>query len=228
MSSFTDNEFGEIVVRKSKLSRNIRLSIAPNGTLRVSMPRFAPLFAAKRFVNSSRNEIRTMLTSSQNTYFVDGMHVGKSHSIHIRESTSLKVKIIQQIIDVAKPDSLNVAHNNVQAAIRECVIKALRKEAKAYLPKRLAYFADKYEYDYTRVQFSHASSRWGSCSSSGTISLNIALMKLSFELIDYVLLHELAHTIEMNHSEKFWEHLERTCPGYKDAKKALKHESPTI
>jgi len=228
MSSFIDNEFGEVVIRKSKLSRSVRLSIAPNGILRVSMPPFATLFAAKRLINSSRKEIRDMLQQSDRTSFTDGMHVGKSHSIHTRVASTLQIKHVQQIIDVALPADKHMEDRDVQAQLRTAVIKALRKEAKAYLPKRLAYFANKYEYSYEKVQFSHASSRWGSCSSSGTISLNIALMKLDFDIIDYVLLHELAHTVEMNHSDMFWELLANTFPQYKIIRKKLKQESPTI
>jgi len=88
--------------------------------------------------------------------------------------------------------------------------------------------ADEFGFSYERVRFSHASSRWGSCSSGGTVSLNITLMRLPDRLIDYVLIHELAHTKHMNHSAEFWAEVEKHDPGYKRHRKALKMFSPFV
>jgi predicted metal-dependent hydrolase len=87
---------------------------------------------------------------------------------------------------------------------RDAKKKLLTKKAKLYLPYRLDYFAKLYGYHYERVRFSHANTRWGSCSSNGTISLNIGLMQVPTPLQDYVLLHELAHLHHMDHSAAFW------------------------
>lgn len=228
MSSFQDNEFGEVTIRRSAKARSVKLSVAPNGTLRVSMPPYAPVFLAKRLVASSRNSIRSLLTPTESKLFTHGMQVGKSHSIHVGDGRKNGVRLRGQVIDVTLLNTGDLSSKSVQSDIKEVVIKALRKEAKSYLPKRLAFLADKYDFQYSNVRFSHASSRWGSCSSRGTISLNIALMTLPFELIDYVLLHELCHTVEMNHSKKFWELVENVSPDYKAYRATLKNHSPTI
>lgn len=133
----------------------------------------------------------------------------------------------QQIIASLSPDD-QLRDPHVVRIIRDAVIDALRLEAKSYLPKRLAFLASSGGFTYQKVRFSHASGRWGSCSSNGTISLNIALMKLPFELIDYVLIHELSHTVEMNHSSEFWSLVENADPQYKVHRRELKKQTPSI
>lgn len=111
---------------------------------------------------------------------------------------------------------------------RDAKKKLLTKKAKEYLPYRLEYFAKLYGYNYGRVRFSHASTRWGSCSSNGTISLNIGLMQVPEALRDYVLLHELAHLNHMDHSAEFWREVEEHDPQYKRHRKILKNYSPGV
>lgn len=227
MSSFHDEEFGEITVRRSAKSRAMKASIAPDGRLRISLPSYVPLVMAKRMVSSSRRELRKLLEAQPRLQFTSGMQIGKSHSLQQRSGSHFSVvKQGQQIIVTLASETIDAP--NVQAAIREVTLGALRKEAKHYLPKRLDYLARQHGFSYKSVRFSHASSRWGSCSSNGTISLNIALMMLSFELIDYVLLHELAHTKEMNHSSAFWKLVEMVDPLYKLHRRQLKTHTPNI
>lgn len=111
---------------------------------------------------------------------------------------------------------------------RDAKKKLLSKKAKEYLPYRLAYFANLYHYDYKKVRLSHANTRWGSCSSSGTISLNIGLMQIPSKLIDYVILHELAHLNHMDHSTAFWQEVAKHDPNYKIHRTKLKQFSPSV
>lgn len=226
-----DEEFGKITVRRSARATQIRVRVAPNGTLRASLPLYAPVFLLKRLLKSSRNELRTILTQAQpNEEYLDGMSIGKSHSLRITSTPSgaLKVSRHGQFIAITLPSSKNINDVDVARTIRDAIISALRLEAKSYLPKRLSYVSNKLGLTYEKVRFSHASGRWGSCSSNGTISLNIALMKLPFELIDYVIIHELSHTRHMNHSQEFWQLVESADPGYTIHRRALKLENPSI
>lgn len=231
MPTITDEEFGIITLRRSARASHVRIRVAPNGRLRASLPLYAPTFLVKRLIKSSREQLRALLAEHhETTVFIDGMQIGKSHTIIVRSSNTTKSSASlhgQQIIVLLSPKA-NITDISVQRAIRDAVIDALRIEAKSYLTKRLAYLAKQHDYSYQKVRFSHASGRWGSCSSNGTISLNIALMKLPFELIDYVLIHELSHTIHMNHSQEFWNTVEIGDPHYRDHRHNLKKETPSI
>ncbi len=229
MSMLHDDEFGDITVRRSVRSSSVRISVAPGGTLRASLPPYAPIFMLKRLVESSRAQLRKMLEQQAPAYELkDGQQVGKSHRLRVIRSSKRAIKRYQQQITIILGPGDELTDASVQKEAREAITSALRLEAKSYLPKRLRYLADALGYDYERVRFSHASGRWGSCSSTGTISLNIALMKLPHELIDYVLVHELSHTAQMNHSAKFWELVEKGDPSYKLHRSLLKKQSPSI
>lgn len=229
MPIIQDKEFGKITVRRSAKATQVRLRVAPDGTLRASMPMYAPLFLLKRLLKNSREELHQLIEQSNpKSEFKDGQQIGKSHTIIVRASSNFSVKVKGQHILVELPSNLTLQSPSVVRELRDGVIAALRVEAKSYLPKRLAYLANQLGFSYQRVRFSHASGRWGSCSSTGTISLNIALMKLPFEIIDYVLIHELAHTEQMNHSQDFWQLVSEGDPSYRQHRKLLKAEAPTI
>lgn len=231
MPTITDEEFGIITLRRSARASHVRIRVAPNGRLRASLPLYAPAFLVKRLIHSSREQLRALLAEHHETaIFTDGMQIGKSHTLIIRRQASTKASAArhgQQII-ASIPESMPIEGVAVQRIIRDTVIDALRIEAKSYLTKRLAFLAQSHGYSYQKIRFSHSSGRWGSCSSNGTISLNIALMKLPFELIDYVLIHELSHTVHMNHSEEFWATVEAGDPLYRDHRRLLKKETPSI
>jgi predicted metal-dependent hydrolase len=230
MPIIQDDEFGKITIRRSARATQVRLRVAPDGTLRASLPLYAPTFLVKRLIASSRGELRDMLSQSAPTEtYSDGMRIGKSHTLIVHQAVgSFQVNRRGQQIIVSLPAQATLEDPQIVRAIRDTVIAALRIEAKSYLPKRLSYLANSLGFSYKKVRFSHASGRWGSCTSEGTISLNIALMKLPFEQIDYVLVHELAHTRHMNHSPEFWALVAQGDPGFKENRRALKKQAPTI
>ncbi|MBO5787373.1 MAG: DUF45 domain-containing protein [Bacteroidaceae bacterium] len=100
-----------------------------------------------------------------------------------------------------------------QQALRQCIKAAMKHCAGLLLPARLKTLAMEHGFKYCRCTVRDVHSRWGSCTSTGNISLNMHLVILPDRLIDYVLLHELCHTVEMNHSDRFWALLDRcTAP----------------
>lgn len=102
--------------------------------------------------------------------------------------------------------------------------KWYRRAAQQYFCERVEYFATKHDFQYSKIRLSSAKKRWGSCSSSGTISLSWRLIMAPPEVIDYVIVHELAHLRHLDHSKNFWKLVESILPEYKVARQWLKKE----
>ncbi len=100
--------------------------------------------------------------------------------------------------------------------------KRYRTAAMEYIPKRVAFYADVMGVSYGRITIRDAKTRWGSCSSIGNLSFSWRLMLAPFSVLDYVVIHELCHRIQMNHSKDFWRLVEQYCPDYKMKRKWLK------
>ena len=94
-------------------------------------------------------------------------------------------------------------------------IKSTKKLAKKYLIERGEYWAKKYGKDVKKIKITSAKTRWGSCTSQWNINLTYRLMYTHSKAVDYVIIHELAHLKYMNHSKKFWNHVEEMMSDYK-------------
>jgi predicted metal-dependent hydrolase len=97
-----------------------------------------------------------------------------------------------------------------------------RRECNAWMPGRVRELADRHGFSHGRLTFRDNLTNWGSCSRDNNISLNIQLMRLPDDVIDYVILHELCHTVEKNHSPRFWSLVRAACPGFVEARRQLK------
>ena len=109
-----------------------------------------------------------------------------------------------------------------QAQARDMLKRWVLKRAQQVLPQRLAVLAQQHDFSYRSCTLKHVKSRWGSCSSKADIHLNVALMLVPQELLDYVLLHELCHTRQMNHSVLFWQEMLKVDGYYQLHRQQLK------
>lgn len=101
-------------------------------------------------------------------------------------------------------------------------INNLISTASDYIPTRVSYFAKIMDVSYNRISIRTQKTRWGSCSSKGNLNFNALLMLTTKDVIDYVVVHELSHRIEMNHSPRFWYIVENVLPNYHVQKEWLK------
>ena len=107
-------------------------------------------------------------------------------------------------------------------------IQALADQAVKIIPEKVRYFAGKIGVDYGRITIRNQKTRWGSCSGKGNLNFNCLLMLTPDEVQDYVVIHELCHRKEMNHSPKFWAEVAKFMPDYKQKRKWLKENGEGI
>lgn len=107
-------------------------------------------------------------------------------------------------------------------------IRKLAEDALRVIPRRAAYFAPLVGVRYGRITIRNQRTRWGSCSGKGNLNFNCLLMLAPPEVLDYVVVHELCHRKEMNHSPRFWAEVERVIPEYKTYEKWLKTEGSRL
>ncbi len=221
-----DDEFGRIrLIRNS--GRYLRLNIRTNGEIVISAPFATSLGKVEDFLGGNRSYLRQNLSRIMHRRdFADGDIIGRHHRLVIQPGVRPATTLNDQQLIVKVPDD----YTDIQTSqlVSRGVAKALKAEASHYLPKRLHALALRYGYKYNKVRLTFAKSRWGSCSTSGTISLNVSLMMLPEELSDYVLLHELTHTHHMNHSKAFWDELSEHLPEARELSRALRDYSPYI
>lgn len=218
---------GPVTIVRNERSRRFRLRVKPSGVPHVSMPAAASEAKAIEFVKSKtawiqeqQHKIKTGLT----VFKQDKPFQTKFHQLKIVKVEQHKVSNLvgNGLVQINIPEKYTPEHPDIQHFIRRVLVEVMRQEAKTYLPFRLNELALKHHFQYKKVFVKHVKSRWGSCSSENNINLNIHLMRLPDRLIDYVILHELSHTVEKNHGKGFWHLLEKVCPGSKALDKELK------
>ena len=111
------------------------------------------------------------------------------------------------------------------ASLTKDDITRLKKEAKMILPEKVKAFAEMMGLNYGRITITSAKTRFGSCSSKKNLSFSYLLMLYPNEAIDYVVVHELAHLVHMNHSPAFYKVIESVMPDYKERRKLLRHHN---
>ena len=207
---------GEIVFQKNARSRSLKITVRPFEGVKVTVPHAVSYDAAANFVSGKtkwiENSVKKIREVEKQTikFRPDIPFRTKYHEMHLyaHEKKTYNAYTKGHIFYFFYPDKLEVTHPEVQDNIKKGIYWLLRKEAKAYLPFRVAHLAEKHGFSYNNVSVKNQKSRWGSCSYKNNINLNIHLMRLPDHLIDYVILHELVHTVHKNHGKDFWKKLD--------------------
>jgi predicted metal-dependent hydrolase len=225
------NSVGEIQLKKTHRSRGMSLKIHPVKGICVSIPYYWTYKDAEVILKENRdwveNSIKKLsaLEKKTNPFTEKTDYKTKFHSVKILpwpgEDISYTLK--NQLLTIYFPSTRNILDRDIQEAIRFRIEETLRKEAKEYLPLRVESFASKMNFKYKKVTIKNMKSRWGSCSASNQINLSLHLLRIPEELCDYVILHELCHTVHKNHGKKFWDLLSSVCPQAKAKDKEMRN-----
>ena len=160
-------------------------------------------------------------------YNIDAPLYSLTVALHNKDCFALKEE--NGHITLLCPADTTFNNEKQQEWLRKVITESMRKRARQVLPARLAHLAATHGLHYNNVSIRDTHTRWGSCNSRGNISLCIYLVMLPCELIDYVLLHELCHTVEMNHSERFWKKLSSlTGKPAKQIREELRKHKPCL
>lgn len=173
----------------------------------------------------------TVIRSNRKTAAIQ---VNSDLSVTVRAPYSASEKDIEEIlkkkeawisrhIEKIKKTKERFEAEPTEKLTREKVI-ALAEEALKVIPERVEYFAKVIGVTYGKITVRNQKTRWGSCSSKGNLNFNCLLMLAPPEVLDYVVVHELCHRKQMNHSKAFWLEVEKVLPNYKEVRKWLKEE----
>ncbi len=222
-------DIGPVTLYKRKGNRSLRLSIGTHGEVRVSLPFWVSYGTAEDFVKGRAAWIADH-QPQRTPLLVHGQLIGKAHRLHFAPTAGERIttRLSLTEIRVHHPTTVSSDHQHVQAKALTASIRALRQEAEQLLPNRLRRLAKLHGFDFKSVGVKQLRSRWGSCSSTREITLNLFLMQLPWHLIDYVLLHELTHTKVMQHGPPFWHELERYLPTARDLRRELNSYQPVL
>jgi hypothetical protein len=227
--TFEIYDIGIVRVSKRSRTRSLRLTITPTGEVRVSIPQWSPYQSGVDFARSRTDWILSHVPEPEQP-LQSGHRIGKAHRLVFVTAAIDRPssRTAGTEIRVSRPLGMAPGHPAVQKVARRAGIRALRAQAEALLPKRLKQLAEQHGFGYNSVQVKQLKGRWGSCDAHQNIVLNLFLMQLPWELIDYVLIHELTHTKHLNHSADFWEEFMRHEPRAKALRKVIKTHHPIL
>ena len=220
----------EYRVLKTRRNRYVRLTVSGKNGVRISAPWGYPereLHAMIRekaaWILDRLNHFRALEMQQPRWRYADGERLliqGRWVPLRITlwERNAGRLRLDDGILDIRLPGD----KADDEAVVRDLFLRWLRRWAMRDLTHRVTLHAREMRLQHGRVTIRAQRSKWGSCSQHGNISLNMRLMLAPPDVADYVVIHELAHLRELNHSARFWRIVEQYCPGRKEHQRWLR------
>lgn len=216
-SRLSTSEF-EYLLFRSPRRRRLSVQITPAGEVVVRTPLHLPHETVELFLNKYASWIKQKLLGARQNpphCFNEGeefYYLGTPYRLLFGDSGSHSIKFDEAFIVAAE----------LSAKAEELLVNWMRRQALKHLEKRTPELAATHNLQYNRMSLNDAGTNWGSCSSKGCLRFNWRLIQCPPEVIDYIIVHELAHLQEMNHSPRYWALVARMYPDYEKHKNWLK------
>ena len=205
----TDIELGKIIIVPHKRAKNF-IARRKNEYIQLTVP----YGVTRNRILSTIEKLKPRLLNLPKTKSTENTLISENDVIHTHTFTAhiarhtitekIGISLKNEKLHISFPQNSDISTPENQNAIRQAIISTLRKEARRILPEKTAHFAKKFGLSYNEIKIMSSKTRWGSCSGKKNINYSLFLLLLPEKFIDYVVLHELTHTVEMNHSERFW------------------------
>ena len=225
-----DDELGKVIIHVNARALHIIARKKENG-IHLTIPSYAQESDIRKALVEMKPRLETLKASSRQ--LIDEGFSLHTFSFDVQISRNNLSKIYLHLKDgllqITVPQNIDITQISIQKQLRGLMEAALRHEAKRLLPELVERLAQEYGFCFKEVKINKSSSRWGSCNSQRSINLSYFCMLLPRHLLELIILHELCHTQEMNHSERFWNLMDLVMGGKaKELTKELKHFSPKI
>lgn len=223
-------------LRRSNRARRIRIRFMPQSGFEIVFPKEQTKSDAMAFFQQNQAWVlktwveaqakRIMAVREQR--FVDGaewLYLGDKITLKLQEDgEAARFSLRDSRLEIVLPQQL---HDD-QSLLRDIVEAFYRLQAKRYLPPRTRQLAQLHGFSFNQLRIKNQKTRWGSCSAKRNINLNLRLMMAPCAAIDYVIIHELCHLRELNHSPAFWAIVESYCPAFRHWRAWFRQHGPRL
>lgn len=222
----------QVSFRRSKRARHLRLQMDNEGKMTLVAPWLTPKWTINSFLKKHTNWIEKQLKKIEkqrklrpefnyrtgDVFYYFGEPITLEVKPSDRKRPTIKIRENQMLINLHR----NINKSDGVTTVKKTIEQFYRKKAEEVIHDRLQFFNEHYDFKYNRVTLRNQKSRWGSCSRLNNLNFNWRLIMAPIEVIDYVIVHEMCHLKEMNHSPRYWRLVAETIPDYKEVRKWLR------
>ena len=223
---------GAVTISRNRQAVRFKIAVRPDGKVRVTIPWLASFLSGEKFLTqhlqwiSDTKEKMALKPTAPKSIQPGHLLSTRNYHYHVcpADVAQLRIRYSREEKQVffEYPANQLIESNELQGSLKLMIEQVLRFDARKYLPGRIAELAKNLGYTFQKVTIKNNKTNWGSCSGRKNINLNLHLMRLNDRLIDYIIVHELVHTVIPNHGPLFKSTMQNHFPDMGELNKELK------